>query len=164
MAGTLPNTGHTQRPASEHSFDGYRKLPRDKKEGIKDPGIRREQALCLEPELSDCQTSSSLSCIRRKLAKRRMGCCLGRGGTLGGTGAGWQEWWQPSSEERYAGSLPVTKPCCMDWELPSEWGCNGAVVLHLHFRMNCSERVLSRGKWEVQCFCLAGTQELHRAN
>ncbi|KAB0393777.1 hypothetical protein E2I00_004969, partial [Balaenoptera physalus] len=39
FADARDTTGYTQRPVSEHSFEGYRKLPGDKKEGIKDPRI-----------------------------------------------------------------------------------------------------------------------------
>ncbi|TKC47070.1 hypothetical protein EI555_016053, partial [Monodon monoceros] len=39
FADAKDTTGYTQRPVSENSFEGYRKLPGDKKEGIKDPRI-----------------------------------------------------------------------------------------------------------------------------
>ena len=63
MPVTPPTTGHTQRPVSEHSFEGYRKLPGDKRRNKVSQDLKREGFVSAATALG-IWTSSSLTCHR----------------------------------------------------------------------------------------------------
>lgn len=98
MPGTPPTTGHTQRPASEHSFEGYRKLPGDKRRKKVSQDLKRGSFVSAATALGNW-TPSSLTFHQSTSRARRMGCWMGRSRAVAGTGTGWQECQQQSSEE-----------------------------------------------------------------